>query len=207
MKKTAILICSLWLSLWLAACQAVQGISTSPAIGTGGLAATSSSQWMQLALGTLMLDEKDLPVDAAQAVELLPLWKAARSLNSSDTTAAAEVSGLLKQIQGSLTSEQLKAIQTMDLSPQNLPASIQQLGIQTGFTGQLANGGTPPSSTGNGGGSGGPPGDFGGMPGGPGGGGPPSAQTTQVASGAESTSLGVSTALLEEVIKYLQAKQ
>ena len=202
MKRTAILICLLCLGLLLAACQAVQGSSTSPA--AGALAATSSSQWMQLALGTLMLDENNLPVDAAQAAELLPLWKAARSLNQSETTAAAEVSGLLKQIQGTLTSDQLKAIQTMDLSPQNLPASIQQLGLQTGFTGQPGgNMGTPPASSANAGGPGGPPGDFGGLPGG---GGPPSAQTTQVVSGAKSTSLGVSTDLLEEVIKYLQAK-
>jgi hypothetical protein len=204
MKKTAISICLSGLCLWLAACQAVQGISTSPATGASALTVTSSSQWMQLALGTLMLDEKNLPVDAAQAADLLPLWKAARSLNSSDTAATAEVSGLLKQIQGSLTADQLKAIQSMDFSPQNLPASIQQLGLETGFTDRPI--GTPPASSGNAGGPGGPPGDFGGMPGGPGGGGPPSAQTTQVSSGSENTSLGVSTDLLEEVIKYLQAR-
>ena len=126
------------------------------------------------------------------------------SENKSQTCATEEVAGLLKQIQGTLTSEQLKAIQAMDMSPQNLPASVQQLGIQTGFAGQpSARTGTASASTGMGGGPGGPPGDFGGMPGG---GGPPSDQTTQVVSGGESTSLGVSSDLLEAVINYLKAK-
>jgi hypothetical protein len=206
MKKTAILICLCLLcsSLFLPACQAVQGSSTLSATGAGVLSNSSSSQWMQLALGTLMLDENNLPIDAAQAAELLPLWKAARSLNSSDTSAAAEVSGLLKQIQGTLTSAQLKAIQTLDLSPQNLPASVQQLNLQTGFTGQPGNTGSAVAPSGDAGGPGGPPSDFGGLPGG---GGPPSAQAIQVTGGAVSTSLGVSTDILEAVIKYLQAKQ
>jgi predicted small secreted protein len=205
MKKNAILISLVCLSLLLAACRAVQGSSTSAVAGTSALSDTSGSKWMQLALGTLMLDEKNLPVDAKQAAELLPLWKAARSLNRGETTAAAEISGLMKQIQGTLTSDQLKAIQTMDLSPQNLPASIQQLSLQTGFIGQPpGNMGTPSASSSMAAGAGGPPGDFSGIPGE---GGPPPGQTSQVASGGESTSLGVSTDLLDEVIKYLQAKQ
>lgn len=146
-----------------------------------------------------MLDKTDYAIDAAQAAELLPLWKGARSLNKSETTAAAEVSGLFKQIQSTFTSEQLKAIQTMDMSPQNLPAAVQQLGIQTGSSGQTSK----TTTTTGAGGPGGPPGDFGGLPGA---GGPPSAQTTQVASSSASTPLGVSTDLLEEVIQFLKTK-
>jgi hypothetical protein len=207
MKKTAFLISTLLIFLFLAACQATKGSSTTQAAGGGVLSNAQSSQWTQLAVGTLMLDQTNYPVDAAQAAELLPLWKGARSLNNSETSAAAEVAGLLKQIQTTLTSDQFKAIQALDLSPQNLPAAVQQLGIQTGSLGQTSK---TTSASGTGGMSGGPggapPGDFGSMPGGPGGGGPSSAQTTQVASGGESTSLGVSSDLLEEVIKYLKAK-
>lgn len=199
MKKTIILIVTLFFSLLLPACQAITASLASQAAGTGAVSNAPSSQWTQLAVGTLMLDKTDYAIDAAQAAELLLLWKGARSLNKSETTAAAEVSGLFKQIQSTFTSEQLKAIQTMDMSPQNLPAAVQQLGLQTGSSGQTSKT-TTTTGTGD---PGGPPGDFGGLPGA---GGPPSAQTTQVASGGAKTTLDVNSDLLEAVITYLKAK-
>jgi len=204
MKRKIILILTLALIVFLPACQALTASSTSQASSSS--ASSQSYQWTELAVGTLMLDDSSYPVDAGEATSLLPLWKAARSLNKSDTAATVEIAGLLKQIQSTLSSDQVKAIQTMDMSSQKLPESIQALGIQVG--GQIPpSGANPPAGTPSaaaaGGGPGGiPGGDFSGMPGG----GPPGAQTTQYATTKTNTTLGVSSDLLEAVITFLNAK-
>ena len=59
---------------------------------------------MQLALGTLALEETDQAITAEQAAALLPLWKAANSLSGADNVAAEEMTGLFKQIEEAMTS-------------------------------------------------------------------------------------------------------
>lgn len=167
---------------------------------------------MQVAIGTLKLEGTDQAVDAAQAAKLLPLWKAARSLGKSDTTAAAESNGLVKQIQQTMTSAQMQAIQNMGLSMQNLPSLAQELGIEIGPAGMA---GSPPAATvsgssGAGGGmpSGGMPPEMGGMPGG----GPPgsssssgsTSQTTKSSAGG--SFLGLNSTLLNAVIDLLETR-
>ena len=70
------------------------GTSEDAAGDTSGTATSLNSDYenalsvpMQLVLGTLMLEDTELSVDSNQAAQLLPLWKAARSLGSSDTAA------------------------------------------------------------------------------------------------------------------------
>ncbi len=213
MKKFIGLLILAGFVLALTACGSTK---TGTAIASGGNGtpggSEASSQAMQLALGTLKLEQTDYAVDAAQAAQLLPLWKAALSLGKSDTTAAEERTGLVKQIQKAMSTEQLKAIQEMGLSGQNLPAAAQELGIELGA------GGPPPasSSTSNasagasgGGMAGGPPPDApGGMPGGDPGGGPgaQAAQSSQTQSSRSSSFMGLSQALLEKVIQLLETK-
>lgn len=87
----------------------------------------------KLAIGTLMLEDTDLAVTAEQAKQLLPLWKAVRSLSSSDTASQAEIQALYDQIQETMSAEQIQAIQAMEITPQNTQALMQKLGIEGGF--------------------------------------------------------------------------
>jgi hypothetical protein len=183
----------------------------------------------KLILGTVKLDETDYAVDADQASQLLPLWKALRSLGESDTAAQAEIDAVISQIEDTMTSEQMKAIEAMGLTMQDFASVAQTLGIETGFgagsfgevnpemraTAQAMreSGDFPappdgaiivgPGGDGTGGGFG--PG------GGQGFGGQdlsPEARQTAIAerSGTRGASLGMNTALLDAIIEFLTAK-
>lgn len=126
----------------------------------------------QLILGTLQLETTDLAVDSVQAAELALLWKAMRSLTTSDTAAAAEIEALLEQIQDIMTTEQLEAISAFEITPEDMRTIIQDLGIEfgspegfEGFDGDGFNPGQFGGQFGGGGGQG-PGGQFGGGPGG-----------------------------------------
>ena len=87
----------------------------------------------QLGFGTLMLEDSEYAVDPAQAVELLPLWKAARSLSDSETVAEAELQAVFNQIQDTMTSEQISAIADMQLAGEEMAQLMEELGISFGF--------------------------------------------------------------------------
>lgn len=87
----------------------------------------------KLAVGTLMLEDTELAVTTAQAKALLPLWKAVKSLSTSDTASQAEIQALYDQIQETMTAEQLQAIRDMDITPEATQALMQKLGIEGGF--------------------------------------------------------------------------
>lgn len=70
----------------------------------------------QLMVGTFKLEETGQAVDADQANELIPLWKAYKSLLNSDSTSQLETDALLNQIYDTMTDEQMVEINTMDLS-------------------------------------------------------------------------------------------
>ena len=86
------------------------------------------SDAMLLALGTFKLEDTDQAVTAAQAKNLLPLWKAVKSIGASDTAAQAEIDALYRQIKESMTSEQWKAIQAMNLTMQDAQTIMAQVG-------------------------------------------------------------------------------
>jgi hypothetical protein len=90
---------------------------------------------MQLILGTVMLDETEYAIGADQAVELLPLWKAARSLSQSETAATQEIEAIFNQIADMMTTEQLGGIVAMQLSRDDLTALAGDLGIEIGGSG------------------------------------------------------------------------
>lgn len=87
----------------------------------------------QLGFGTLMLEESEYAVDPEQAAQLLPLWKAARSLSESDTVAEKELDAVFTQIEDTMTSEQISAINEMQLTGEEMAQLMEDLEISLGF--------------------------------------------------------------------------
>jgi hypothetical protein len=181
---------------------------------------------LQLVFGTLKLDGTENEVDAETAKALLPLWKAARSLSSSDTAAPQEVDAIFKQIQDTMTPAQVQAIAAMKLTRDDTMKIAQEMGLNIGPVGGgpgnlsaggqatmeanrengqgLPEGGMPGGAPPGGGmpSSGGPP--AGGFPGGgPQGGGSSGGSSGQSNNRARS---GFGNALYDVVIQYLQEK-
>lgn len=110
---------------------ASSGAETSRGIGENFQDALPISA--QLGFGTLMLEDSEYAVDPAQAVQLLPLWKAARSLNESETVAEAELQAVFNQIQDTMTAEQISAITNMQLAGGEMAQLMEDLGLSFGL--------------------------------------------------------------------------
>lgn len=135
MKRSSLFISYLLLSLVFSACStaAATGATTQPASGTpnNGTEGTLSTE-MQLAIGTLLLEDSGQPLSADAAAKLLPLWKAVRSLGRSSTTTSKEYQALFKQIQDTLPAEQMAAITAMQLTREDMMTLSEKLGISMG---------------------------------------------------------------------------
>ena len=81
-------------------------------------------------MGTFNLDGSSNEVSADEAVALLLLWKAVRSLGSSDTIATEEMNALYDQIQETMTSDQVAAIDETQLTRESMTEISQKLGIE-----------------------------------------------------------------------------
>ena len=82
----------------------------------------------QLMLGTMQLEGTGNAVTAEQAKALLPLWQALQG----GVTAQDEVDAVLKQIEGTMTSEQVAAIAAMQLTQDDLQGWMQSQGLELG---------------------------------------------------------------------------
>jgi len=187
----------------------------------------------KLAVGTLLLEDTDLAIDAGEAAQLLPLWKAVRSLSSSDTAAQEEIQALYDQIQETMTDEQLGAIEAMEITAETMASLREELGIEAdAFAGrgaglenlseeqraamierfQSQNPGFEPPAGGPGGGLGpgaGAPPDGGGFPGGAipeAGGFQGTPDPTRMASRAGRAGMGMNTLFLDPLIELLQER-
>lgn len=89
----------------------------------------------QLGFGTLMLEETGYAVDPEQAAQLLPLWKAAGSLSQSETVAEEELNAVFSQIEDTMTSQQISAINEMQLTGEEMAQLMDDLGISFGIGG------------------------------------------------------------------------
>lgn len=166
------------------------------------LADTELSARARLALGTMQLNESGWPVDESQAAELLVLWQALVALDASATTAGAETSALVAQIESTLRPEQQRAIAGMDLALDELGTTLGR-----GAGGQTE--GEPPGAALRGGGGalpggGGRPGGGGpgGLGGGPGGAVEPEALATRRAEAG--TAFGPDRLATQAVVRWLQ---
>jgi hypothetical protein len=99
---------------------------TSAALDTSYEGALDASS--QLVLGTLQLEETANAVTSEQAATLLPLWQALQG----GVTDQTEVNALLKQIEGTMTQEQLQAIAAMQLTQEDLQGWMEGQGIGMG---------------------------------------------------------------------------
>ena len=207
------------LSLLLASCSKQQAAAATGNgnSGGGGNGQPSQSLSMHLALGTLKLEGTDKAVTPEQATDLLPLWKAAKSLSEADNVHPQELEGLFKQIQKAMTAEQVQAIQSMDLSGPDMAEVAQELGLElpAGGPGDLTeeqqatmeasrqSGQMPPADFG-----GGPP--PGGMPDGGGsgfqGGGPQGSSSNNGQTARQSSVGGFGNAIYQAVIDLLEKK-
>jgi len=79
----------------------------------------------QLALGTLQLEGTENAVRPEQAAALLPLWQALRG----GVTVQAEMNAVLKQIEGTMSQEQLAAIAAMRLTREGLRTWMEEQGL------------------------------------------------------------------------------
>jgi hypothetical protein len=88
----------------------------------------SLSTATRLALGTLKLEGTDHALTDSQLVELLTLWQGYLSLSISDITSSVELEALVSQIQTTMSPDQIKAIDALDLTDQSVSEEIQSLG-------------------------------------------------------------------------------
>jgi hypothetical protein len=213
MKKLTLILLTI-LALTLTACGASNSAAPATVSQTGSAAGNLSGSTLLL-LGTLKLDGTDQAVTAEQAKELLSLWQVYQSLSTSGTAAQAEITALEKQIEETMTKEQMQAIQAMNLTQQDSFAIMQEMGLGMG-RGQTGNSGSNSQDNGNNfmppGGGDGPPDMGGGGPGGfsgQGGGGGQDFSPEQIATAqaARSQSGGgnfMQSGLLDALIQYLQ---
>lgn len=130
MKKTTLILLTICM-VTLTAC----GVSNSAVPGSGtqsGPSAGELSAPMQVAIGTIKLDETDSAVTADQAAELLPLWQTLKVLYDSDTSATEEIDALTAQIQETMTDEQTQDITALNLSREDMFSIMQSQGTALG---------------------------------------------------------------------------
>jgi len=221
---------ALILTLVLTACSS-KVASSGQTAGSSALAQGGSNTLpgvTLLTVGTFKLEDTANAVTARQATELLPLWKAYRSLSGDSASATAELEALVKQIEQTMTAEQLRAITDMNLTSQDLMTTMQGLGLSMpeqmsapSGSGQAGEGqqspigdvGAMPA-----GGGGAPPAGGGGAPpaggGGPSGGGMPGGGNTalnpalrQTRQAQRNSAGGGSSPLLDALIKLLESKR
>ncbi len=220
--RQQMLIFVLLMAITLSACgspaQSAAATEVPQAGATVGLiaggAAGEMPQMLRLALATFNLEETNYPITAEQAQILLPLWKAVRSLNNSETAAPQEIQGLISQIEKTLTAEQMQAIQGMQLSREDLAAIAEKYGFELGGFQNLSpelratmqaarqSGQAPPAGIPMGPGMGAEPG----MGGAASGFSPQAQQTAMAQRGGARSGVGMNPALLEALIKFLESK-
>lgn len=173
----------------------------------------------KLAVGTLRLEGTDKAVTPEQAKALLPLWRAAKSMSTSDTASTDEINALYKQIQETMSVEQVQSIKDMNLSQEDIQALMQQYGIQGSQGGPTPNATQRAQGSSNfggaaGGGPGGGPGDMppdagggpGGFPGGASGGQQNALGTPQAGQAGRRAQQGMNTMFLDALIKLLEVR-
>jgi len=84
----------------------------------------------KLVIGSFKLEGTGNAITAEQAAQLLPLWEVYVQLTSSDTAAQQEITALAQQIEETMTTEQMTAINAMNLTQQDVFTVMQEQGVQ-----------------------------------------------------------------------------
>ena len=131
MKKATLTILTI-LILALTACSGTSNTPSSTPLQLTDGTAPELSTASKLVVGSFKLEETDLAITSEQAVALLPVWQVYQEVSTSDTAAQAEIDALIEQIQETLTTEQMDAINAMNLTQQDVFTIMQERGIQFG---------------------------------------------------------------------------
>ncbi len=135
------------LTIGMAACAAKTSSGTSSTNSAQSASNTQSlPQAEKLLVGIFKLEGTGNAVTKQEASTLLPLWQAYDQVINSNTAAQAEINAVVSQIQGGLTSDQVKAISSMKLTGQDLFATLGSLGLTASEPNAT---GTPGASTSN----------------------------------------------------------
>lgn len=86
---------------------------------------------LKLALGTLHLEGTEQAVDATTAARLLPLWELLDELSTNSAAAPAETTAVIEQIESTMTAAQLKAIQALNLTDNDVTKASEGGGAAT----------------------------------------------------------------------------
>ena len=90
----------------------------------------ASPVFMQLVVGTMMLEETPHSVSAEQAQALLPLWQMFRAIRRGDAPPSLEeIGAVTDQIMAAMTPEQLGTIQAMQITQDDVRAFTQENNI------------------------------------------------------------------------------
>jgi len=141
MKKTTLTILII-LTLTLTACGSASNTPRAVSSQSSDSSAPELPIASKLAVGSFKLEGTDTAITPKEASELLPLWQVYQQLSTSDTAAQEEISALTDQIQETLTPDQMKAINDLTLTQQEVFAFMQEQGIaeQSGRTFTQGNG-------------------------------------------------------------------
>ena len=83
----------------------------------------------QLAVGSFLLEDTELALDAEMAEKLLPYWKMYQVLAESDTKAPEEMDAVIDQIQEIMTEDQVNYIFDMQITQEIMMILVSDLGI------------------------------------------------------------------------------
>lgn len=170
MKKTIIISLVLILAGVLVACTAISGQGGAPAGGPGGQPpsgapgqapsgnSTEQAQTMPVesivGIGIIKLEGTDDAIDTETAENLLPLFKALKTLSTNSNTSVAEMTALNRQIKNTLTADQFTAIESLKITSVDVNKLLKENGLTSSSS---VSSGSNSSSTRNNGGFGGPP--------------------------------------------------
>lgn len=194
------------LIILLTACSALPTSVTALPSQTSASSSSTITLQDKLGIGIIKLEDTTHALTAEQASDLLPLWKAIKSLSDDSTTASAEMIALYDQVQEGLTSEQVAEIDQLVVDQTVMSEMVQQYGTQTAKT----DGEDTSSSSSQGGGM--MPPDGGGAPMGGGEGAmmagvqTSGSQTTQSGQTGTVSISSINVTLADSIIKILQAK-
>jgi hypothetical protein len=133
MNKNLVISVLLVLLAGLAACNSSNSTSDTTGQGNPFDSNAGLTQEMHFLIGTIKLENTNQAVSADQAAQLVPLWQALLSLETSGTAANEEIEAVIAQIQETMTDEQVAAITAMDLTRQSEIDTMQALGLSTNF--------------------------------------------------------------------------
>jgi hypothetical protein len=144
------LVALILLTMALPACAGPQLASDSqPATPTAALGESPERLTLGLLLATFVFEGTDLAVTSEQAARLLPHWRAIEALQPAPGPAGGatstpdpgehdQIEGLLQQIQGAMSPEQLQAVSRIQVSWEGVLAVAQARGIRFGRLRQTA---------------------------------------------------------------------